>query len=506
MSNEFLLENIQDRLKLSKTDTDVAYELLIKEIGSVLNVNDAIRIHGIGTFQLRKEPLPREERKHLTSSSVTEKRTLIYTPFEKTLPKDSTKLFHVIDLDEHAVGSSEDVEKYFNLSINKPLININKYSFDYDTESKEETDTALANRVKQIITDAEVIKDFNIWDEYLNAEETEEDIFTDSVSDLIDEEINSDNEIPTGGTKDFSEDELIRGDDTSETESDESEKDETAIGEDEEKSLERDTLRESLRRTLARDFEIEKERQEKQKEEPETDQETIKPKKRDLFAELEHYLKEEESPPNFEEAEISKTSETPLPNVEPEPEPQFTRFTSESKKTKKSYSELRSGKNFSFNKWFVIVPAAVILIVIIFVLLPGESTDSNEQTPRQKQAEITQPPVTPSRQPEAENQIEQVTEKPVDNIKRTGLYREAPNDQQITNQIYYDGFKYSVQVSSWRSSTIAEREVDRLRDQGHDAYIFQVYLDSKQSTWNRVRIGYFDTQEEAQEFLDRNNF
>jgi cell division protein FtsN len=108
--------------------------------------------------------------------------------------------------------------------------------------------------------------------------------------------------------------------------------------------------------------------------------------------------------------------------------------------------------------------------------------------------EVTQPEITP---PVSET---------LTASDRTGLYRKVSTDVQAANQIYYDGEVYSVQVSSWRSATIAEREVERLKNAGHDAFIYQVFLESKGSTWNRVRIGYFDTLENAEDFLVKNKF
>ncbi len=77
-------------------------------------------------------------------------------------------------------------------------------------------------------------------------------------------------------------------------------------------------------------------------------------------------------------------------------------------------------------------------------------------------------------------------------------------NKTITNRIYFDGERYMVQSSSWKSKTIAEREVSKLRKRGFDAFIYKVYIPAKGSTWNRVRIGYFNSRNEAEEFLKKN--
>jgi|GEM_PF-4948051 len=86
------------------------------------------------------------------------------------------------------------------------------------------------------------------------------------------------------------------------------------------------------------------------------------------------------------------------------------------------------------------------------------------------------------------------------------LYREIPNDKTVTDRIYFDGRKYTVQISSWKSATTAEKEANKLKKRGFDAFIIKVFVPAKGSTWNRVRIGYFNSVKEAEEFLKKNAF
>lgn len=86
------------------------------------------------------------------------------------------------------------------------------------------------------------------------------------------------------------------------------------------------------------------------------------------------------------------------------------------------------------------------------------------------------------------------------------LFREIPNDKTVTDRIYFDGRKYTVQISSWKSATTAEKEASKLRKRGFDAFIIKVFVPAKGSTWNRVRIGYFNSVKEAEEFLKKNTF
>lgn len=64
--------------------------------------------------------------------------------------------------------------------------------------------------------------------------------------------------------------------------------------------------------------------------------------------------------------------------------------------------------------------------------------------------------------------------------------------------IFTDGTKFVFQVSSWRNKSKAESEVRKLKAQGFDAFIVQANIPQKGGIWYRVRVGYFDSLNEAQ--------
>jgi hypothetical protein len=73
-------------------------------------------------------------------------------------------------------------------------------------------------------------------------------------------------------------------------------------------------------------------------------------------------------------------------------------------------------------------------------------------------------------------------------------------DKLISENIYYNGKKYSVQVSSWRGKSIALAEAGKLLKSGYNAYVLKAYVDKFKATYYRVRIGGFNTAEEARKF------
>jgi cell division protein FtsN len=57
--------------------------------------------------------------------------------------------------------------------------------------------------------------------------------------------------------------------------------------------------------------------------------------------------------------------------------------------------------------------------------------------------------------------------------------------------------KYTVQVSSWQTRRKAEKEAERFRAEGYDAYVQAAYLEDRRETWYRVRIGRYASSEDA---------
>lgn len=76
-------------------------------------------------------------------------------------------------------------------------------------------------------------------------------------------------------------------------------------------------------------------------------------------------------------------------------------------------------------------------------------------------------------------------------------------EKNIKGTIFTDGNKYCFQISSWKIKSQAETAVKRLTNSGHNAFIVEAYLPNKGGNWYRVRIGYFNTLEEAESYQRR---
>ena len=72
------------------------------------------------------------------------------------------------------------------------------------------------------------------------------------------------------------------------------------------------------------------------------------------------------------------------------------------------------------------------------------------------------------------------------------------NEHIVRDMIFTDGNLYTAQISAWRTRVKAEMEAEKLKQQGYNAFVAQIYFDQWNETWYRVRVGYFDTFNEAE--------
>lgn len=91
-------------------------------------------------------------------------------------------------------------------------------------------------------------------------------------------------------------------------------------------------------------------------------------------------------------------------------------------------------------------------------------------------------------------------------VPETKLKVETPkyntgNEVFVTPQILTDGSLYVIQLSSWKTEQKADRVVDRLKEEGYNAFIEKSFISKWRSIWYRVRIGYFNSYEQAKEYL-----
>lgn len=96
------------------------------------------------------------------------------------------------------------------------------------------------------------------------------------------------------------------------------------------------------------------------------------------------------------------------------------------------------------------------------------------------------------------NQMEKVETSDFPNIVIPKIEYNQENESVVKNSIFTDGQLYCIQISSWKTKSYAEKELNKLINNGFKAFIVSVQPKNKNSVWHRVRVGYFNSLQEAE--------
>lgn len=183
--------------------------------------------------------------------------------------------------------------------------------------------------------------------------------------------------------------------------------------------------------------------------------------------------------------------------------------------------------------WLSVGGLGLIIIIVAFYFLfidgdspktelPSNDTETVDQMPQEQNGnpgdnnEVIQndskQPVTEAKNPQQVETVKNEVPKPKE--KETSsevqkpavsseLYRTISGDKVAQGTIYTDGKYYTIQIGASRNKAVTEREVKRYRSQGHNAFILQVNIPSKGGTWYRMRIGDFNTLQEAKNYKQK---
>ncbi len=552
MNKEELQKNILERIG---SDSKESFLEFLKRTAEYLDRNKTLKLDGIGTFQLKKEPLSRMERR----GEENEKSIIVFLPEGETT-EESLLSFEVINDD---VPSNEFSDSVFDIGVDKPTIISNSESFNEDVDSK----------ILTLIESGSVLENYDILSSELSStaefsSEVESRDF--NTKEIMDSDIDEANQIDditvTHINENFlnndEEEKAEEQNEVSEYEDDYSVSDEEDISEEViktdfeevssnfETKITEEEIFESESDIIEQAETIDSVSGEKAVEENGVELDDINEEfdeDKNPFDELDDYIKDEtkdeaqeiidEAPDEVEE-EIVNSEQIETEPKEPE---------KENRTERKSYSALRNKSSEWYKKPILLISilVAVIAFAVIFLFWPSTeegvaensvanseiissennepanidstniiSKEKTENAEEKRQEKTDAEKLAEVKKIEKQNRETVTTTEPKKVIpkvvkknssNKTGkLYRDIPNDVNVASRIYTDGVQFTVQSSSWRSTSIAEHEVRKLKKRGFDAFIVKVFIKSKGSTWNRVRIGYFNTRKEAEEFLRKN--
>jgi cell division septation protein DedD len=581
MKKESLKENIAKILGVSSVEKDLAFEIFLEKISDTLNYNQAIKIKGIGAFQLKKSELTEDE-KSLIGLSDGKKDKIIYSAFDNKSSRESNSLFLSFDVKAKTKDEFEFDDEIFSPGVGKPILPIN------DAEESDSSihmiKKSLESRVTELIEESEKIDDFDIWDDfYSNIEkQPNEEIILDSENDdsfefqkesietYDDEQISEDIEVDNKPnqesvledfdsdelddneikdfenafnqglsnekniTESFSQDEIDKilnnveidsNDDIVDDNKFSSEKDLDAFAE----------LTSILAQSTDNEFDIDENKNKDKIDAVDED---------DPFATLEKTFSGEIDEP---EEEIEKGDVDQLDNFDNIEEDEATDEFEDSNQNEKDnekelddkilastieYSpendipneeipEESAKKKFGRLFWGLATLFVIVTLGGVYFLFFNESDSSAvskdniiaaADSIKQSNASIVKPvdkdttqqidkvEETPIPKMEAVQKEEVVASNPETNNSKSVLKPEE--EIEVSNFIFTNGKEYSVQVSSWKSKDIADREAERLKSLGYKTAVVAANL-KKLGTWYRVRVGYFSSIEKAKEFQNK---
>ncbi len=542
MSKEELKNIVSEILGNSE---DTTFNKFIEKIASLLEGNQSLKLNGIGHFQIKKEPLSRMERK--MEGNISEKNILLF------LPEGESSIIS-FEIDEQIDTTTEFNDSVFDVHINKPTI-ISEPDIEISEEKSSESE-ALEKTISEFVESGNIIEGYELLegtqstetpiveDETRNTEEIikNDEEFTEA--EISKEFMNSDfkNDTDEVSLEDDEEYDVTSSSIEAEITDEDVTDSEMGIQKLDSELIDKNEIEAEIGSTFVSENKTEVEAEIGDEFKTKVEDEIIESNDGDVnpFDELDDYIKDETSD---EAQEIIDEEPEAIEEVNEELESGSTTTTISEQDVKPS-KVVKS----EANEWYknpILYIATFSLFVAIVVVYIFWTTDSETTiVDDSKSAEISHADnskdqlgfidstvTSDSTIKEASNTFpEQTTDDKLADIKKveeqksavtkkviehevtktksvpnsTELYREIKNDQTVTQRVYFDGERYTVQSSSWRSTTIAEREVSKLRKRGFDAFIYKLFIASKNGTWHRVRIGYFDTQKEAEEFLKKN--
>ncbi|NOX17009.1 MAG: hypothetical protein GXO87_01855 [Chlorobi bacterium] len=576
MTKDILKEKIRKLLDVTASESEVAFELMIKKISGLIKPDEALKIPDLGVFMLKKEPLPREERLNV---GATSKNSLIFSPVSDDFSSDSDSAFLSFDLDEMEKDNFEFSDNIFSVSVGKPIVTPTGVKNFDSSENDGAMKTTLEDKVTQLVTNSERTADFNLWDNYLSSVGKSEDV-EDDLKELISQNVG---ERPTEKEAEAPqpEDEI----------SEEKEIEEDSVQEPVEEKPETGGTEEEIKwdwgEELKEELGAEAESEETPLEESEPEEEVNKeiddetselfepvddeeeknePEAEEIPEETDEPESENDGEPAKEDAEVEDEAGDDFDNARETVEYSPGDLPREPKVKKKGFAIPKLGKLF----WILLGAFLIIGITGAYFLFftggekPAEQkaateqkeevppeeyrkrlkpeedriafNESNNQTAEETNAaaeeqtdETIHPDMTEAeKKPEEANKEEakpaetkhetappkheqKVEEKPKQKEETTvqqnnSLYRKFPGEKQISNLIFKHGGTYSVQISSWRDKNKAESETKRLKNIGYNAFIVEKYLSALRSKWYLVRVGFFNSPEEAKQFRTKNKF
>ena len=560
MNKEILEIKIAGLLGVSDEEKNLAFKIFKEKLSTNLKIGEALRINDLGVFQL-KEQL--DHRSISKSDEKSKNLTLVFSPQSDDPP--SSSLFLNLEIENSKVEETEFNENVFQLGIGKQLVIDSDLNMENGENIISNTEK-IEKEVSQLFEKSEKLKDFDLWEDYLDRKET-----TDILEDSDQEDLPIDS-ILTENKNDLSDvnidkigDEFIP--ETTDEIFDDMEENDAIIEDNDFKELGEgkiveeidfpDSIDESLESVIENDdnkldeIDLELAGEEEQIKDAEKINETDFKEEinKSVIEKIDEELSESEeldnslsdsqiyedelnnleNDDNFSKTEdivenenIDSSSDESIKNEDQLLEGELSDDNVELEETVATENEPVANKKSRSLLWLFILAFLIIGSIGIYYLFfkstPDYSLAENEiVTSEAPESIVNENETDESNKINNQVKVEQddqeaIIEQPVTKVENADELEtkiESPksveNEKEVSKNIYFDGFVYNVQISSWKQEVIAQKEVNKLVKSGFPAYKIKVYIPKFDGYWHRVRIGPFTSLQESQQILKKVN-
>ncbi|MFZ1288610.1 MAG: SPOR domain-containing protein [Melioribacteraceae bacterium] len=549
MDKEKLEQKFAEILGINESESSFAFNKFKEKVVEKLLVGEALKIKDLGVFQI-KEQLGDE-----TNKSKSRKKTLLFSPVAGIASEDS--LFLTLNIQQKFGDAVEFDEGIFQLGIGKPMI---KLDDDQSNKNVDKRAIQIENKIDELILHSERIQNYDIWEDYLEGKESksilDDEVIKDELDSYFDDDLDSKSkQLFENDFEELDEDEIfneimnegnLSSEELNNLTSDEEKNSNLKI--DLEPEIIEETFEDKSAKTNIEEFENISENIE----------EEILTFKEDKIENIpkDEFKVEIREPEISNQEEIENYEKTIVDENEIEEEDlNLTQTDVQEKNEIDMRSKIPKRRNKTLINTLIglFIVVSVIGIYFLFLANPTWLYDEHEvevalseqnqklkeirkkleddekisqsqnlhkipvDTAISKTVEIKQDSVINEIPPKEEiiskpvEKVEQKIEKKIlvsetksvknervnINTSKTQIVDADPNEKEVADNIYSIGSTYSVQVSSWKQAGIAEREVNKLKSKGFDAFVAKVYIPKFNGTWHRVRIGPYSTLEEA---------
>jgi cell division septation protein DedD len=150
-----LQKKVADVLGVSSSQKELAFEIFIDTVASILTEGITLKVPGIGFFQIKNASIKAGDNKSLIFSSLPEDFT-----------REDKNLFLTIDVLQKSNTTSEYDSNVFSIGVGKPLLPLTMDEMPDSETSYAMLRKSIEERVKELISESDQIPNFNVWDDY----------------------------------------------------------------------------------------------------------------------------------------------------------------------------------------------------------------------------------------------------------------------------------------------------------------------------------------------------